>query len=127
MRMPRGASAGFERDASSGGSGWLPGLEQRVNADRAGKPIRWPLAGRLRTNSFDFHVELLMGRLGQFLKRATSRRARRISAQVPPLAGRETNTYYEDSMTDGETDHEFAHYQSLQRYVGWTEADARRV
>src|SRR3954469_11605006 len=57
MGVPGGARAWLEchgRTRSSGGSG---GLKQRIDTDRAGKPVTGSFGGRLRTCSSDLHGE----------------------------------------------------------------------
>ena len=49
--MPRGASAGLERDRVAGCARWCVCLEERVDADSSGKPLCRPFAGGLRTAS----------------------------------------------------------------------------
>src|SRR5580704_16222883 len=55
MAVPGGTRAGLESDAGASTAGRIGCLEQRVDADRAAEPVRWPLGGRLRTVAFDFH------------------------------------------------------------------------
>src|SRR3982750_2331658 len=58
MGVPGGARAWLEchgRTRSSGGRG---GLKQRIDTDRAGKPVTGSLLGRLRTCSSNLHGEL---------------------------------------------------------------------
>ena len=55
MRVPRGACPGFEGDARTSDAGRRGRREQRVNADRAGEPLRGAPAGRLQANSFNLH------------------------------------------------------------------------
>src|SRR5262249_22106990 len=59
MRVPRRPGTGLEGDAGTGRAGRDAGLEQGVDADRAGEPLGRSLAGRLCTNPFDLHAELL--------------------------------------------------------------------
>jgi hypothetical protein len=48
MRVPRGSGAGLKRDAGTAArAGRFPGLEQGVNAHRAGEPIGRSFVGRL--------------------------------------------------------------------------------
>jgi hypothetical protein len=55
MRMPGRPRAGLKRDAGADRACRSDGLKQRVNAHRAGEPIRRTFPGRLRAASFDFH------------------------------------------------------------------------
>src|SRR5436309_10143424 len=58
MGMPGGARAwlgGHGRTRSPGGRG---GLKQRIDTDRAGKPVTGSFRGRLRTCSSDLHGEV---------------------------------------------------------------------
>jgi len=57
--VPGGAGTGFEGNAGGGDEGGVGGLEEWVDADGAGEPIGWSLAGWLRANAFDFQVSLL--------------------------------------------------------------------
>ena len=59
MSMPRGAGAGLEGDAGALDEGRFGRLEQRVNADCAGEPVRWTLGGCLRADSLDLQNLLL--------------------------------------------------------------------
>jgi hypothetical protein len=56
MCMPGGAGTRFERDACTPNACRFGCLEQRVNANCAGKIFGWPFAGSLRTRSFYLHV-----------------------------------------------------------------------
>jgi hypothetical protein len=47
MRMPRGVGARLEGDAGAERASWSLCVEQRIDADRAGKPIGRSLAGGL--------------------------------------------------------------------------------
>src|SRR5271170_6239676 len=60
VRVPGGARAGLEGDESAGDAGWIWRTEQRVDPDRAGEPLRWSLAGRLRAAPLDLHQPLLL-------------------------------------------------------------------
>ena len=55
VRVPRRARARLERDARARHARRVWRLEQRVDADRAGEPVRRSFARRLRTDSLDFH------------------------------------------------------------------------
>ena len=59
MRVPCRARARLERNAGADRACRSDWLKQRVNAHRAGEPIRRTFAGRLRTASFDFHFLLI--------------------------------------------------------------------
>ena len=47
VRVPRGPGARLEGDAGAGDARRIGRLEQRIDPNRAGEPIRRPLAGRL--------------------------------------------------------------------------------
>src|SRR6516165_12757506 len=52
MCMPRRAGSRLERDAGATNTRRFGCLEQRVNADHAGKPLAQSFAGGLRSTSF---------------------------------------------------------------------------
>ena len=58
MGVPRGARAWLERDGRTRSSGGSGGLKQRIDTDRAGKPVTGSFRGRLRTCSSDLHGEV---------------------------------------------------------------------
>src|SRR5689334_17421898 len=58
MRVPRGACAWLEGHGRTGSSGGRGRLKQRIDTDRAGKPVTGSFRGRLRTCSSDFHGEV---------------------------------------------------------------------
>jgi hypothetical protein len=62
MGMPGGARSRFKCDAGSANERRVGCLEKRVNTDSSGKPVCRTFAGRLRTNAFDVHHEILMVR-----------------------------------------------------------------
>jgi hypothetical protein len=61
MRVPGGASSGFECDVSSGNERRIRSGEKWVDANGSGEPVRRPFGGRLRTASCDFHGPFLRG------------------------------------------------------------------
>ena len=52
MRVPRGTSTRLERDAGADDTRRIGCVEQRVDPNRAGEPIRRSLAGRLLNQLF---------------------------------------------------------------------------
>jgi hypothetical protein len=56
MRVPRGPRSGLESYAGALNKCRIGRLKKRIDPDCAGEPVLRPLAGRLRANSFDFHV-----------------------------------------------------------------------
>src|SRR5215469_2142634 len=59
MRMPSSSSTRLEGDHGADGTRRLRRVEQRVNSNRAGKPLCRALARRLGTVSLDLHSCLL--------------------------------------------------------------------
>src|ERR1700722_10837378 len=53
VSVPRGPSAGLERDTGRSRACGSVGLEQGIDADRARKPVSRPFARRLRAAAFD--------------------------------------------------------------------------
>src|SRR5512146_1912756 len=60
VAVPVRPRAWFERDSRAGDPGRLGRRIQRVDADRPGKVLSVPFAGRLGTASFDVHSRFLL-------------------------------------------------------------------
>jgi hypothetical protein len=58
VRVPAGPSPGFERYDGGTGTRRIRRLEQRIDSDGARKIFRFGFTGRLRTASFDLHINL---------------------------------------------------------------------
>src|SRR5262249_54067804 len=56
VQMPRRAGTGLEGDTGSGYTGRFGRIDERIDPNRAGKPVGRSLARRLRTASFDLHA-----------------------------------------------------------------------
>src|SRR5439155_27058960 len=59
VRVPGGPGTGLERDTGARHACRIGGLEQRVNAHRAGEPLGGSFAGGLGATSFDVHLACL--------------------------------------------------------------------
>jgi hypothetical protein len=62
MRMPGGTRSRLKGDAGTSNERRVGCLKERVNTDSSGKPVCRTFAGRLRTNAFDVHHQILMVR-----------------------------------------------------------------
>jgi hypothetical protein len=58
--VPCSPRAGLEGDAGAGDKRRIRGLKEGVNADGAGKPIRWALGGGLGADALDVHGAILV-------------------------------------------------------------------
>lgn len=81
MRMPRRSRSWLKRDAGARNSRRFRSLEERVNANRTGKPVRRAFAGGLRSIALDIHDTILM------LKIWEECIVSRVSIQSPSMDG----------------------------------------
>lgn len=63
MRMPRSTRSRLERDAGAGNRCRIGRLKERVNPNRAGKPLCRTFARGLRTDAFNLHILILVVRM----------------------------------------------------------------
>jgi hypothetical protein len=69
MRVPRGPGAGFEGNRGSRGAARVVGLEQGIDAHRAGEPVVGSFHGGLGAVSCDFHKGANIGHGGTAVAR----------------------------------------------------------
>src|SRR5947199_6051161 len=82
MCMPCGPRTRFERHTCALNQRGLRRLEERIDAYAPSEPLRRSFCGRLRANSFDFHVSLSVG---SFLENIFCDRKRREDVRPPGI------------------------------------------